>query len=293
MLSEIKSGASVVVERRVTRVLAAHRLAKASPDKVAPALSQAMKQELGSQCVHCLCNWHCRAQRSRRSGSAQTFQCKQMTWVNRRTMSSSGSWFAAGVTSAFCKSSADKRINLIEGFRGWVKSNSKLLLHQAQQASIERRISALQDQKDADDLDSNELRRGDTGRGKLSKKFSAEAVADSAAHIESNTFETIRVEVEGALTSKPPNINLAGGYAVSIVVTLEIDGIVDEQWTHVSAPTSMSFCISSTMSSRMGAQCALSTFVSQVHVQSFGDGFLLVVRDQSLENISDGFEHAA
>ncbi|KAI7001878.1 hypothetical protein KC359_g170 [Hortaea werneckii] len=53
----------------------------------------------------------------------------------------------------------DKRVlqidNLIEGLRSWVKSNSKLLLHYAEQASVEWRISALQDQEDADNFDSN------------------------------------------------------------------------------------------------------------------------------------------
>ena len=51
MLSEIKSGASVVVARPVTRALAAHRFAKANLDKVAPALSQAMRSESGSQLI--------------------------------------------------------------------------------------------------------------------------------------------------------------------------------------------------------------------------------------------------
>ena len=51
MLSEIKSGAFVVVEHPGTPVLAAHRFATASLDKVAPALSQAMRPESGSQLI--------------------------------------------------------------------------------------------------------------------------------------------------------------------------------------------------------------------------------------------------
>ncbi|KAI7514828.1 hypothetical protein KC347_g162 [Hortaea werneckii] len=126
-------------------------------------------------------------------------------------------------------------------------------------------------------LSAQELRRGDTGRRKLSKNFSTEAVAYSAAHVESNTFKTIRVEVEcrgyriavvedlvawGSqvlkLRIEPflrfTNVELAGCNAMGVIVALEIDG---------------------------------------VHVQSFDYGLLLVVRDQSLEDISDGFEHAA
>ncbi|KAI7001877.1 hypothetical protein KC359_g171 [Hortaea werneckii] len=120
-------------------------------------------------------------------------------------------------------------------------------------------------------LSAQELRRGDTGRRKLSKNFSTEAVAYSAAHVESNTFKTIRVEVEcrgyriavvedlvawGSqvlkLRIEPflrfTNVELAGCNAMGVIVALEIDGVI------YHAPTSMSFCISSTISSRMGAQ---------------------------------------
>ncbi|KAI7001986.1 hypothetical protein KC359_g169 [Hortaea werneckii] len=51
MSSEITSGASVVVERPGTPVLAAHRFARASLDSVAPGLSQAMTLELEFQSI--------------------------------------------------------------------------------------------------------------------------------------------------------------------------------------------------------------------------------------------------
>ena len=51
MSAEITLGASVVVEHPETPVLAAHRFAKASLDKVARAWSQATRPESGFQLI--------------------------------------------------------------------------------------------------------------------------------------------------------------------------------------------------------------------------------------------------
>ncbi|KAI7514832.1 hypothetical protein KC347_g161 [Hortaea werneckii] len=158
MSSEITSGASVVVERPGTPVLAAHRFARASLDSVRTPLVQLALSGSAIQKIQVtLDSPHLASLTQPSPEPSRPVLTKLSSGVSTapNPIGGGGSWFEAGVISAFCKSSADKRINLIEGLRSWVKSNSKLLLHYAEQASVEWRISALQDQEDADNFDSN------------------------------------------------------------------------------------------------------------------------------------------